>query len=96
MTNRWHGEPTNHAQTASIVLIEDDDGHATLVERNLRRAGANPLAATNPVATSTSASRSNTIRFIEAVRRLGFFLQVGQAAAGASARAGLKATESRS
>ncbi|KXU87637.1 hypothetical protein CI15_16030 [Paraburkholderia monticola] len=29
----------NHAQTVSIVLIEDDDGHATLVERNLRRAG---------------------------------------------------------
>ncbi|MGF6444536.1 hypothetical protein QF002_005347 [Paraburkholderia youngii] len=52
----------NHAQTASFVLIEDDDGHATLVERNLRRAGANPLAATNPVATSASASRSNTIR----------------------------------
>ncbi|MEZ0604423.1 response regulator [Paraburkholderia sp. IW21] len=26
-------------ETVSIVLIEDDDGHATLVERNLRRAG---------------------------------------------------------
>ena len=22
-----------------IILVEDDDGHATLVERNLRRAG---------------------------------------------------------
>ncbi|MCF7695995.1 response regulator [Mycetohabitans rhizoxinica] len=26
-------------ETVSIILIEDDDGHATLVERNLRRAG---------------------------------------------------------
>jgi CheY-like chemotaxis protein len=26
-------------ETVGIVLIEDDDGHATLVERNLRRAG---------------------------------------------------------
>lgn len=26
-------------QSVGIVLIEDDDGHATLIERNLRRAG---------------------------------------------------------
>ncbi len=26
-------------QSVSIILVEDDDGHATLVERNLRRAG---------------------------------------------------------
>jgi CheY-like chemotaxis protein len=26
-------------QPVSIILIEDDDGHATLIERNLRRAG---------------------------------------------------------
>lgn len=26
-------------QQVSIVLVEDDDGHATLVERNLRRSG---------------------------------------------------------
>jgi CheY-like chemotaxis protein len=26
-------------QSVGIVLVEDDDGHATLVERNLRRAG---------------------------------------------------------
>jgi CheY-like chemotaxis protein len=26
-------------ETVSIVLVEDDDGHATLVERNLRRSG---------------------------------------------------------
>jgi CheY-like chemotaxis protein len=30
------GEP---CERVSIVLIEDDDGHATLVERNLRRSG---------------------------------------------------------
>jgi hypothetical protein len=29
----------SHGETVGIVLIEDDDGHATLVERNLRRAG---------------------------------------------------------
>ena len=29
----------NHGDAVGIVLIEDDDGHATLVERNLRRAG---------------------------------------------------------
>ncbi|MGF6771377.1 CheY-like chemotaxis protein [Paraburkholderia sp. GAS199] len=29
----------SQGKTVSIVLIEDDDGHATLVERNLRRAG---------------------------------------------------------
>lgn len=27
------------AQTVTIICVEDDDGHATLVERNLRRAG---------------------------------------------------------
>jgi CheY-like chemotaxis protein len=27
------------AQSVGIILIEDDDGHATLIERNLRRAG---------------------------------------------------------
>jgi CheY-like chemotaxis protein len=34
-----HGGAMKHGETVSIVLIEDDDGHATLVERNLRRAG---------------------------------------------------------
>ncbi|HXZ08380.1 MAG TPA: response regulator, partial [Paraburkholderia sp.] len=28
-----------HGESVGIILIEDDDGHATLVERNLRRAG---------------------------------------------------------
>jgi CheY-like chemotaxis protein len=32
------------AETVNIVVVEDDDGHATLIERNLRRAGL-----TNPV-----------------------------------------------
>jgi len=27
------------AEEVTIILVEDDDGHATLVERNLRRAG---------------------------------------------------------
>jgi CheY-like chemotaxis protein len=31
--------PNRATDTVNIVLIEDDDGHATLVERNLRRAG---------------------------------------------------------
>jgi DNA-binding response OmpR family regulator len=29
----------SQGESVNIVLIEDDDGHATLVERNLRRAG---------------------------------------------------------
>ena len=33
------GLPAEPGQRVSIVLIEDDDGHATLVERNLRRSG---------------------------------------------------------
>jgi CheY-like chemotaxis protein len=33
------GELGAPGQRVSIVLIEDDDGHATLVERNLRRSG---------------------------------------------------------
>lgn len=29
------------AETVTIIVVEDDDGHATLIERNLRRAGLN-------------------------------------------------------
>jgi CheY-like chemotaxis protein len=29
------------AETVNIIVVEDDDGHATLIERNLRRAGLN-------------------------------------------------------
>ncbi|QBQ97514.1 response regulator [Paraburkholderia pallida] len=32
-------EPVDTGHRVSIVLVEDDDGHATLVERNLRRSG---------------------------------------------------------
>lgn len=28
-----------NSQTVTIVMIEDDEGHATLIEKNLRRAG---------------------------------------------------------
>lgn len=31
----------NHAKPVSIVMIEDDEGHARLIEKNIRRAGVN-------------------------------------------------------
>jgi CheY-like chemotaxis protein len=32
------------AETVNLIIVEDDDGHATLIERNLRRAGlSNPV-----------------------------------------------------
>lgn len=34
-----HTGPALAGQSVNIILIEDDDGHATLIERNLRRAG---------------------------------------------------------
>jgi CheY-like chemotaxis protein len=34
-----HGGNMANGESVGIILIEDDDGHATLVERNLRRAG---------------------------------------------------------
>ena len=30
---------TNGARTVSIVMVEDDEGHARLIEKNIRRAG---------------------------------------------------------
>ena len=30
-----------HAKPVSIVMIEDDEGHARLIEKNIRRAGVN-------------------------------------------------------
>jgi CheY-like chemotaxis protein len=33
--------PNSVGLPVSIVMIEDDDGHATLIERNIRRAGVN-------------------------------------------------------
>lgn len=32
-------EPLNAQQPVSIVMIEDDEGHARLIEKNIRRAG---------------------------------------------------------
>jgi CheY-like chemotaxis protein len=38
--------PAPNGQPVDIVMIEDDEGHARLIERNLRRAGVNnPLKA---------------------------------------------------
>jgi DNA-binding response OmpR family regulator len=38
--------PAPNGQPVDIVMIEDDEGHARLIERNLRRAGVNnPLNA---------------------------------------------------
>ncbi|MDX2201829.1 MAG: response regulator [Hyphomicrobiaceae bacterium] len=31
----------NHGKPVRIVMVEDDDGHARLIERNVRRAGVN-------------------------------------------------------
>ena len=31
----------SHAKPVSIVMIEDDEGHARLIEKNIRRAGVN-------------------------------------------------------
>jgi CheY-like chemotaxis protein len=31
----------NNQEPLTIIMIEDDDGHATLIERNIRRAGVN-------------------------------------------------------
>lgn len=60
-----HGEPV------SIVLIEDDDGHATLVERNLRRAGIS----------------NDVVRFRDGQQALDYFFrpQPADAAAGSTA-----------
>lgn len=33
--------PTENARPVVIVMIEDDEGHARLIERNIRRAGVN-------------------------------------------------------
>ncbi|MBF0183919.1 MAG: response regulator [Magnetococcales bacterium] len=34
-------ESDNSLQPVTILMVEDDDGHATLIERNLRRGGIN-------------------------------------------------------
>ncbi|HEY1999654.1 response regulator [Paraburkholderia sp.] len=58
-----------HGETVSIILIEDDDGHATLVEKNLRRAGIS----------------NRFLRFSDGQQALDYFFgnpPVGEAAAG--------------
>ena len=32
---------SQHAKPVTIVMIEDDEGHARLIEKNIRRAGVN-------------------------------------------------------
>ena len=32
---------SNHAKPVTIIMIEDDEGHARLIEKNIRRAGVN-------------------------------------------------------
>ncbi|WAC27330.1 response regulator [Ancylobacter sp. SL191] len=32
---------TEHAKSVTIIMIEDDEGHARLIEKNIRRAGVN-------------------------------------------------------
>lgn len=59
----------SHGETVSIVLIEDDDGHATLVERNLRRAGISNCF----------------VRFRDGQQALDYFFGPTQAQAAASA-----------
>ncbi|ASV99484.1 response regulator [Paraburkholderia aromaticivorans] len=62
----------NHGETVSIVLIEDDDGHATLVERNLRRAGIS----------------NGFVRFHDGQQALDYFFGPAPADAAASSAAG--------
>lgn len=62
----------NHGETVSIVLIEDDDGHATLVERNLRRAGIS----------------NGFVRFHDGQQALDYFFGPAPADAAASSVAG--------
>ena len=32
---------SSEAQAVTIVMVEDDEGHARLIEKNIRRAGVN-------------------------------------------------------
>ena len=48
---------TTGAQPVQIVMIEDDEGHARLIEKNIRRAGVN-----NPIAPFTNGS--DAVRFL--------------------------------
>lgn len=62
-----HGEALDNS--VGIVLIEDDDGHATLVERNLRRAGIS----------------NGFVRFADGQQALDYFFGEPQSTDGANA-----------
>jgi CheY-like chemotaxis protein len=44
---------SNNARPVTIVMIEDDEGHARLIEKNIRRAGVN-----NPIAPFTNGNEA--------------------------------------
>jgi CheY-like chemotaxis protein len=52
--------PNSVGLPVSIVMIEDDEGHATLIERNIRRAGVN-----NPIVPFTNGSSALEFLFGE-------------------------------
>lgn len=56
-----------NAKPAAIILIEDDPGHAGLIEKNMRRAGVNSMFRLYTDGTSAIA-----------IRQLGLFLSVMQ------------------
>ena len=37
----YDSEPDSMSKPVTIIMIEDDDGHARLIERNIRRSGVN-------------------------------------------------------
>jgi CheY-like chemotaxis protein len=48
----------NDAQSVEIVMIEDDEGHARLIEKNIRRAGVN-----NPITPFTNGNEAMNFLF---------------------------------
>ena len=52
--------PNSVGLPVSIVMVEDDEGHATLIERNIRRAGVN-----NPIVPFTNGSSALEFLFGE-------------------------------
>ncbi len=60
----------NDPRPVSIVMIEDDEGHARLIEKNIRRAGVN----------------NEIIPFMNGTDALAFLLGPEQAAVGSSGR----------
>ena len=56
---------TTGAQPVQIVMVEDDSGHARLIEKNIRRAGVN-----NPIAPFTNGG--DAVRFLFGADGSGF------------------------